>query len=287
MQQSSFFVGPGCTPKGVKWILWITVLLSLLTPVATYWLEHTFHLPGPGAWFALSRLGMQQGWFWEPLSYFFLHSAGVGISFSLLLTVFFNMLLLWFAGSEFAIRYGTRNFLLFYLGAGIVAGLTSALLMFLFSSNAVLVGSTPAVFALIMVWTMLYPELELFFFFVIRIKAKWLAALYLAIALLMSLSSGAFISFFADLIGIIWGFCIGRFLLKLPNPYPLNLDLPQAKKKNPRQEDKIIDIAVFQEDDDAFMDRMLDKIAREGKERLTRREQQRMKNISERKNQKK
>jgi membrane associated rhomboid family serine protease len=285
MQQSFFFLGHRHTPKGIKWIIWITVAVTLLAPFLTYWFEHAFHLPGPTAWLSLSRFGIQKGWLWQPLTYFFLHSAGIGISLSLLFTLFFNMLLLWFTGSEFATRYGTRNFILFYLGGGIVAGIVSTALLFLFSSSAVLVSSTPPIFALVIIWAMLYPDLELFFFFLIRIKGKWLAALYLAIALLMNLSGGAFISFFADLTGIVWGFCIGRFLCHLPNPFPLNLDFSPLKKK--RTQNKIIDITVLHEDDDVFMDRMLDKIAAEGKESLTKVEELRMKKISERKNQEK
>ncbi len=286
MQQSPFFAGPRHQQTGnlgLKWIIWITVLATLLSPLVSYGLEHLFHFSGPAAWLPLSRFGLQQGWLWEPLTYFFLHSAGMGISLSLLIGLFFNMVLLWFSGSDFAMRHGTLNFLLFYLGAGLAAGLVSTLLILLFSSQAILVGSTPAIFALIMIWAMHYPDLELFFFFVIRIKAKWLAALFLSLSLLIKLSAGAFIPFWADITGIVWGFCIGRFMWKMPNPFPLNLDLPRRKKPPPSYDDKIIDIAVFQEDDDAFMDRMLEKIATEGKESLTKREQERMRKISERK----
>src|ERR1700722_8329926 len=95
----------------------------------------------------------------------------------------------------------------------------------------------------------------------------------------MNLSYGQFIPFLADLAGITYGFLIGRLLWKLPNPYPLNLHSRPNKQKNMR-EDKIIDISVLQERDDAFMDRMLDKIAKEGESSLTKRELERMKKIS-------
>jgi membrane associated rhomboid family serine protease len=283
MQASSFFVGPHQTPKSVKWLIAITLAVSILSPLTSYFLAHYFYQSGPLAWLPLSLSGLQQGWVWQPFTYFFLHSAGLGISLSLLISLFFHMLLLWFAGSEIDFRFGSKEFILFYLGAGIFAGLVAAAALFLFSSQSILIGSGPPVYASMMVWAMTYPDLELFFFFLIRIKAKWLVALYLVFALLINLSYGAFIPFLADLSAIVWGFLIGRWIWRLPNPYPLNLEIPFRRQKRTDREDKIIDITVFQEDDDAFMDRMLDKIAREGEKALTKRERERMKKISEKK----
>ncbi|MCC5832867.1 MAG: rhomboid family intramembrane serine protease [Chlamydiales bacterium] len=285
MQGSSFFTGPHKTSRSVRVLIWITVVLSLLSPIATFLLNHYLHILGPSQWFALSRWGLERGWLWQPLTYFFIHSDGIGISLWLLISLFFHMFLLWFTGSEIEQRFGARSFILFYLSAGLIAGIFSAGALLLFSGRSIVVGSGPAVYALVMLWVMFYPDLELYFFFLIRIKAKWLVGLFLSIALLISLSYGRFTPFFADLVGICWGFAIGRIVWKLPNPYSLNLELPKRRKKRSRSE-KIIDISVMQESDDAFMDRMLDKIASKGEESLTRRERERMKKISERKNQK-
>lgn len=281
MQASSFFVGPHKTPKSVKWLIAITAAISILSPLVTYFLAEFFNLPGPGAYFSLSLNGLKQGWFWQPLTYFFLHSAGVGISLSLLISLFFHMFLLWFSGSEIDFRFGPKALLLLYLTAGLFAGIIAALALYFFSAQAVLVGSGPPVYALLTIWAMIYPELELYFFFLIRIKAKWLVALYLGFALIVNISYGQFIPFLADLAGMLYGFAAGRLVWKLPNPFPLNLDIPFGKKQPKKGDDKIIDISVFQESDDAFMDRMLDKIAKEGEGVLTKRERDRMRKISE------
>jgi len=284
MQASSFFVGPHHTPKTIKWLIIFTIVATLISPIATYFLEHYVHIPGPSAWFSLSLFGIKQGWLWQPLTYFFLQTAGVGISISLLISLFFHMFLLWFAGSEVLFRFGAKNFILLYFSAGLFSGCLATCALFLFSSQAVLFGSGPPIYALLIVWAMLYPELELFFFFFIRLKAKWLVGIYLLIALLINLSNGAFISFLADLAGILWGFAAGRLIWKLPNPYPLNLEFSKkAAQKRKHNEDKIIDISVIQEKDDAFMERMLDKVAKEGESSLTQRERERMKKISEKK----
>ena len=283
MQASNFFLSPDKTPSSVKWLIWVTSVISLASPLMTYFIAHYWHLPGPGAWLSLSLIGLYQGWVWQPLTYFFLQTAGVGISLSLLISLFFHMLLLWFAGIEIATRFKNQGLILFYLGAGLAAGVMSSIFMYLFSSQSVMVGSGPPVYALVTLWAMLYPDLELFFFFVIRIKAKWLVAIFLGLSLITSLSYGEIIPFIAAFTSIIWALLIGHFVCKLKNPFPLNLDLPFKKRSRKRHEDKIIDITSFQEEDDAFIDRMLEKIARKGEASLTSRERTRMETISKRK----
>lgn len=283
MQASSFFLGPHHTPKSVKILIWITVITSLLSPILTFILNHYFHLSGPSQWLALTKWGLNLRYLWEPITYFLIHSSGVGISLSLFLSLAFNMVLLWFTGSEIATRFGARSFILFYLGAALFAGLIAAGAIVLFSSESVLLGSGTPILALLMAWAMIYPDLELYFFFLLRIKAKWVVAILLGFALLSSLSYGSFIPLLADLSAILWGFLIGRLIWKLPNPYPLNLHLRKRTKKRERSSGKIIDISVMQESDDAFMDRMLDKIAKRGESALNATERERMNKISKRK----
>ncbi len=265
------------TPRSIKILIWAIVLTSFLSPIFTFTLNHYFKISGPSQWFALSNWGLTRGWLWQPLTYSFIQSIDVGITLSLLVSLFFHMLLLWFSGSEIQGRYGTRAFLLFYLGGALIAGMIAAAALLAFSSQSVVIGSAPPIYALMMVWVMLNSDLELSFLFLIRFKAKWLVAILLGIALLVNLSYGEFIPFLADVVGIGWGFLIGRLVWKLPNPYPLNLEFPKRKKNG-----KIININVMQESDKAFMDRMLEKIGRKGERSLTKRERQRMKNISER-----
>lgn len=283
MQASSFFVSPHQTPKSVKYLIWITVTCSFLSPIFTFFADYYFHSPGPGAWLSLSLWGLKNIWLWQPITYFFLHSAGTGITLSLLVSLGFHMFLLWFTGSEIAFRFGNFSFLLFYLGGGLVVGGISSLALLLFSSPALVVGSGPPVYALLMVWAMLYPNLELSLFLFVRIRAKSLVAIFLGLALLIDLSNGAYISFFADFLGIFWGFMIGHFFWKLPNPFPLNLEL--SRKKREKNDGKIIDLAVFQESDEDFMERMLDKISKKGESALSAKEKERMEKISKKNSQ--
>lgn len=284
MQSSSFFINSHPTPKSVAILIWVTVIASLMAPIATFIFSHYFQMTGPLQWMTLSLWGIKQGWLWSVLTYCFVHSADVGISISLLFFLCFQMVLLWLAGTEIASRFGSRSFLILYLSAALISGLSALLFLFLFSSPMVIFGSGPPLYALLIVWTMLYPDLKLYFFFLINFKVKWIVASLLVLSLLISLSFGEYILVIADLTGILWGFLAGLFVWKLPNPYPIKLSLYKPKK-SPKSPSNIIDINVFQEDDDAFMDRMLDKIARQGESALTKRECDRMQKISLRKQQ--
>lgn len=281
MQSSSFLIGPHRTPRSVAILIWTTVLISILSPIVSFAFSQYTHLAGPQEWMPLSLEGIKQGWFWQLITYCFVHSTDAGISISLLFFLCLQMFLLWFAGSEVASRFGTASFLMLYLSGTVISGLVAASLLFLFSSPTLVVGSAPAVYTLLVLWTMLYPDLELFFFFIVRIKAKWLAACFLGLSLLINLSYGHFILFAADATGILWGFLAGLIIWKLPNPYQIKLSA--KRKKHPPKTEKIIDINVFHEDDEAFMDRMLEKIARQGEAALTKRERDRMQKISLRK----
>ena len=55
-------------------------------------------------------------WLWQTVTYMFLHGSGV-------FHVLFNMLTLWWFGSELEARWGQRFFLTYYMTCGVGAGL--------------------------------------------------------------------------------------------------------------------------------------------------------------------
>ena len=213
------FMGPSRTPTVIKALIWITVICSLLYPIVTYFLIDAFKIRSFGFLLPLSWMGIKQGFLWQLVTYFFVHSVGTGFSISLLISLGFHLFLFWFAGCEIANRYGKGRFLFFFFGGGIFSGLVATLYFFLFNKFGIIVGSAPPVYALVMLWGMLYPKLNLHMFLVLKVSAKWIVLLLLALSLLFNIFSGDFAYFIADFAGIIWGFCIGRFVWKLPNPY--------------------------------------------------------------------
>ncbi|MEZ5314869.1 MAG: rhomboid family intramembrane serine protease [Chlamydiales bacterium] len=266
-------------------MIWAISLFSLFCPILTFLMNHYLKIPGPLQWFTLSIWGLKHGWFWQFLTYFFIHSLDTAISLSFLISLFFKMVLLWCFGSEIEFRFGKIGLFLFYLSGGLVAGIVSTTILLLFSSQFIIYGIGPSIYGLMIIWTMLHPDLELDFSFLLHIKFKSLIPIFLGIIILMDLSYGNFISSLLNLIGIGWGFFFGRIIWKLPNPYSFNLGIFQSTNTPPNSE-KIIDLTVMQESDEAFMDRMLDKIGDHGEDSLTYRERERMKNISKSKDKK-
>lgn len=274
------------TPLIVKRLIYVIVSVSLLSPLLTALFHQLFHISGPQEWLALSYPGVTRGWVWQPLTYFLIQSTSTSISLGLLITIFFRMLLLWFASGEIALRYGTKGLLSLFVGGGLFAGLVSLFFMALSKSPFVLVGSFAPIYGLLTVWTMLFPDLELFFFFVIRMKARWLIVIFLGFSLLQSLSNEQWILFSNELAGVLWGYLFGLIVWKQKSPFKATHKFDEwvhRLRLSPRPKAKTYDFHSGEEisdDDERFMDQMLAKISRFGPGSLTRKEQARMDALS-------
>lgn len=234
---ASFHIGPKFTPSIIKILIWITCGISILSPITTFFLHHFFSLPGPNEFLILSSWGIKHGFFWQAITYLFVQTFDTTISLSLLLSLLFLMLLLWISGSELVFRFGPLSFVCFYLGAGLTAGIISIILASISSTTMFLAGSDPAVYAALLGWAMLYPELEFYLFFLVRVKAKWLVTIILAFSFLRHLSSGNWISFVALLIGVLWGYLFATLFWKLQTPFsfthPIDHFLNNLFKRRP------------------------------------------------------
>lgn len=262
-------------PKTIRSLIIATSIISILSPLFSFVMLHFFHTLGSQEFLPLTLTGVEKGWVWQFVSYLFIQTVGVHVSLSLFLSLFFLMFLLWFAGKEIVMRFGPTRFLLLYFTSGIIAALVSFGFLYLANDPAAVVGSGSSVFATLVVWAMLYADLELYYFFIIRIKAKILVGVIFLIPLIMHLITGSFALFFNELTGIIVGYIFGLTLFRLQPLF--SIKMPWKKHS------KIVDIRSIDEEDDAFMDRMLSKIARHGQNTLTPRERKRMDAISKKK----
>ncbi|HAE21454.1 MAG TPA: glpG protein [Spirochaetaceae bacterium] len=119
---------------------------------------------------------VEMGWLWQPFTYMFVH-ANVG-------HIFFNMLGLFFFGTAVERELGTKEFLLFYLLSGTLAGLLSFAAFALSASwGASLVGASGAVYAVLLAFAVLHPRARIFIWGIIPIQAALLVAIYTAIEL--------------------------------------------------------------------------------------------------------
>lgn len=113
--------------------------------------------------FALSGEGLARGYWWTIVTHVFLHAN--------LLHLFVNVLGLWFVGPAVEFMFGRVRYLVIFLVSGVCGGL----LQTAFSvPSAELVGASGSVCGLLLAFTTAYPELPLraLLFFVLPVKMK-------------------------------------------------------------------------------------------------------------------
>lgn len=165
-------------------VIWVGLILILQK-----WILST---PLIYQWFALIPESVLLDFhFWQPLTYMFLHSENV-------FHVLFNMLVLWWFGSELEVRWGARFFLSYYFVCGVGAGvlyLLGVALYALISGDALplkapVVGASGSVFGLMLAYGWLYGDRVIYFMMVFPLKARVFVGLIGLVEVLNLLSSG-------------------------------------------------------------------------------------------------
>jgi membrane associated rhomboid family serine protease len=171
--------GPGPITPAVKYLIWANVVVYVLTsifPVLTIDLG------------LVPRAVLQRFWFWQPLTYMFVHGS--------LTHILFNMLGVWMFGVELERLWGTRFFLRFYTIAGLGAAATTlvwSLLPLDVSAqiyDAVTFGASGALYGLLVAFAMYYPDRPILMFLLFPIPARYFVLIIGAIAFLASAGSG-------------------------------------------------------------------------------------------------
>jgi membrane associated rhomboid family serine protease len=145
------------------------------------------------------------GYIWQLATYMFLHQ-GIG-------HILFNMLALWMFGTEFERLWGTRRFLNFYFFCGVGAGLCVIVGNYLFGNpDTGTVGSSGAIFGILLASAVMWPDRQMLFYFLIPIKMKYFVMIIGAIAFFNSFNPASPVSDIAHLGGMLFGYVF----LKLP-----------------------------------------------------------------------
>ena len=218
-----------------------------------------------------------RGFVWQLFTYMFIHG-GFG-------HIFMNMFVLWMFGSEIESAMGKKEFYKFYVITGVGSGLIT--LLFSLNSTTPVVGASGAIYAILVAFAMMYPNRLIYFYFLIPIKAKFFVLIIGVITFFSSFSQGfGGISHLTHLGGIIIGYLYLRrlhvfsdflnslFRFKLPkikfsNPFR-NIIRKVEKPPKPPSHTKYETDKTMQEE----IDRLLDKISREGYDSLTKQEKQ-------------
>jgi membrane associated rhomboid family serine protease len=217
---------------------------------------------------------------WSLVTYMFVHEG--------FLHVFFNMLVLFFFGPVLEERWGSREFLKFYL----LCGLGAAALSFILPRDAI-AGSSGAMYGLMVAFAIYWPDSPIHLYGIFPIKAKWLVAGLVGLSVLFALGNGRpGIAHLAHLGGALTAFLYLKSRLA-PASWGQVYSSPKAKPKPPlfarREKPESAATAapvkpaartreLHRSLDD--VDRILDKISRGGMDSLTDEERQRLEEAS-------
>ncbi len=210
-------------------------------------------------WLALDRAGVLAGEYWKFLSYSLLHSHPVQLVV--------NMALLFYAGREVEPIVGTRHFLTIYGVGTLLGGAVSCFAL----PGIPVIGTTPAVLAVVVAYSTILPELEatknLFYILPLRVRAKWLALALMIMSGVMwatvtppqigapgMVAAGIFAWFYVKHLGFGNPLAIQRYIF------------------NRRQRAARLDRMNAEQFMSAEIDPILDKISREGMHSLSRAE---------------
>jgi membrane associated rhomboid family serine protease len=145
----------------------LVYILQRIYPQLTYYL-------------ALNPLAVRAGWVWQLFTYMFAHG---GISHLL-----FNMLALFIFGTQVERRMGSREFLLYYLLTGALAGGFSFLVYWISGAYWVLLlGASGAIFAVQLAYATFSPNAVVYIWGILPLRAPLMVLGFTALELVSSI----------------------------------------------------------------------------------------------------
>jgi len=200
---------------------------------------------------------VERFWVWQVFTYMFLHS--VGSAWHLV----FNMLVVYWAGSELELLLGRRRFLTLYFGGGIAGGLAYCITQYLAGSHVPAIGASAAVMALLVVFAIHFPNRLVYVFFLVPVRVKHLVMIIIGIDLLHSMGPRfTGVAHTAHLGGALYGYLFWRFSPTIRRFFDGFEDRRRERDAQRRME------AEDRENE------LLDKISRDGFDSLSARERE-------------
>jgi membrane associated rhomboid family serine protease len=275
-------------PVAIRTIITLNVVVFLLQALGGSSINRTLV-----DWFALwpeFPLALMQPW--RVITYMFLH----GGVFHLL----FNMLWLWWMGRSVEETLGPRTFTVLYFGSGIGGALFDFLFANLLGINYV-IGASGAVFGVMVAFAYMFPRTPIMLFLLPPIEARYVVAGLIALDVLF-LGSGDNTARIVHLGGAGVGYLLmklhyqGHDLSRIPRKmeqfwYGLRSisTAQQSATQTGRSQSKktmwsatVSDAEVVEETDQNELDRILEKISKDGYDGLTDEEKKKLFELSNR-----
>jgi membrane associated rhomboid family serine protease len=128
-------------------------------------------------------LVLRLGWVWQFVTYMFVHDPrSMG-------HIVFNMLALFSFGRQVEWKMGSREFLLYYLLTGVLAGIFS-FVIYIFTGNIVvrLMGASGAIFAVQLAFAVFFPDSIIYIWGILPLRAPVMVLGFTALGLFMMVS---------------------------------------------------------------------------------------------------
>ncbi len=149
--------------------------------------------------------------YWQFVTYMFVHG-GIWHLFS-------NMLGLFIFGTAVERAVGTREFTLFYFLTGTLSGIASFLVYYFTGTNAILIGASGALYAVMLLFSVIYPRAMIYLFGVFPIRAPVLVLLYFIIELFSQMGSyGGSVAHMTHLFGLVFAYLYAVIRMRI-NPW--------------------------------------------------------------------
>lgn len=270
-----------------------SVVTALIAMNAAVWVVEVILKDYPGYFknlLACSPAGVfEHGQVWQLLTANFVHDE------MSIFHILNNMLFLYLFGRDLEAIYGKRDFLIFYLLAGMFAMFAQAGIGYLRRENSLVFGASGSVSGVVVLFTFFFPQREIFIFGLFAVPAWLLCLLFLLINLSGAVGmNSAPIAYWAHLGGaamgalyrfvdLRWNTVASRYLRGasryLEGLFQRNRRSRISRPPGGRRPGKIIPFPEAQRrsgreapERDAIserIDQLLEKISREGKESLT------------------
>jgi membrane associated rhomboid family serine protease len=155
----------------------------------------------------LEPRAVAHGELWQLFTYSFLNDG--------ILNILFGMLTLWFVGSLLESSYGSQWLAELYaasvLGGALVASAISFTHIFGLRPDVIAIGAWSGIFGLMAAIAVLLGDQEFYLWFVLRIKAKYMVAIYILIAVAVLLKEADSFGALLQLSGTLCGFLYVKF----------------------------------------------------------------------------
>jgi membrane associated rhomboid family serine protease len=242
-------------------------------------------------WFILDVNDVKHGQVWRLLTFAFLHSPE-----TLPLHLFFNMLFLWWFGSDIEQLYGRKEFLAIYLTSALLGGLAYFGWGLTLAHNSRCLGASGVVSTMLILCALHYPRRMVSVFFLVPMPIWLFAILNVAqdvlifggrqntrVAAVVHLAGAVFAVGYFKWQGSITESLSGLMFWKSMRARPrLKLFTPDNDKEEPvAVSANSAPATAVDEHLEAKLDAVLEKIAKSGKDSLTPQEEQILKQASE------